>query len=82
MLTEQLRNFSSGTTTTIGKTLGKTGLSPNFFTFLVLVFGIISAYFIYLGSFQWAVLFIILSGLLDGIDGAVAKANNKETKFG
>ncbi|MCX6761137.1 MAG: CDP-alcohol phosphatidyltransferase family protein [Candidatus Nealsonbacteria bacterium] len=82
MLTEQIRNLSSGITTTIGKTIGKTGLSPNFFTFLVLVFGIIAAFFIYFGSLQWAVLFIMLSGLLDGIDGAVAKANNKETKFG
>jgi phosphatidylglycerophosphate synthase len=82
MLTEQLRNFSSGITAIIGKTLGKSGLSPNFFTFLVLISGLIAAYFIYLGFFYWAILFIIISGLLDGIDGAVAKANNKETKFG
>lgn len=82
MFTDQFRSFSSGTTTAIGKTLGKTGLSPNFFTFLVLVFGFIAAYFIYLNSLRWAILFILLSGLFDGIDGAVAKANNKETKFG
>jgi len=82
MLTDQLRNLSSDTVTSIGRTFGKLGFSANFITFLVLFFGLIAAYFIYLGSFYWAVLFIIISGLLDGIDGAVAKANNKETKFG
>ena len=71
-----------GISNKIGEILGKTGLSPNFFTFLVLVFGFIAAYFIYLGSFKWAIVFILISGLMDFVDGAVAKINKKETKFG
>lgn len=82
MFTDQLRSSFSRLTTNIGKGLGKIGISANFVTSLVLIFGFIAAYFIYLGSFAWAIAFIILSGLLDGVDGAVAKANHKETKFG
>jgi len=82
MLTENLRRIFEGFSNIIGKTLGKTGLSPNFFTSLILVFGFIAAYFIYLGSFKIAVLFVLISGLMDFIDGAVAKVNKKETKFG
>jgi len=82
MLTENLREIFRGLSNKIGETLGKTGLSPNFFTFLILVFGFIAAYFIYLGFFKLAILFILISGLMDFIDGAVAKVNKKETRFG
>jgi len=82
MLTDQLRKLFSGITTNVGIALGKMGISANFVTFLVLVFGFAAAYFIYLGNFNLAILFVILSGILDGFDGAVAKANHSETKFG
>ena len=82
MFTENLRKIFEGFSNWIGKTLGKTGFSPNFFTFLILVFGFIGAYFIYSGYFKLAIFFILLSGLMDFIDGAVAKINKKETKFG
>lgn len=82
MFTENLREKFKGVSYFIGTTLGKTGLSPNFFTFFILVFGFIGAYFIYRGSFELAILFILLSGLMDFIDGAVAKVNKKQTKFG
>jgi phosphatidylglycerophosphate synthase len=82
MLTDQLRKLFSGLTTSVGKFLGKIGISANFVTSLVLVFGFAAAYFIYIGHFGLALLFVILSGIMDGFDGAVAKANNKETKFG
>ena len=82
MLTENLREVFKKASNKIGDILGKTGLPPNFFTSLILVFGFIAAYFIYLGSFKIAILFILISGLMDFIDGAVAKVNKKETKFG
>ena len=82
MLTENFRKIFEGFSNKTGKILGRTGLSPNFFTFLILVFGFIAAYSIYLGSFKLAIFFILISGLMDFIDGAVAKVNKKETKFG
>lgn len=82
MLTEKLREEFKWLSDKIGEIFGKNGLSPNFFTFLILVFGFIAAYFIYLGYFKLAIFFILISGLMDFIDGAVAKVNKKETKFG
>lgn len=82
MLTEELRRLFSGFTTNVGIKLGGIGVSANFITFLVFIFGIIAAYLIYVGNFSLSILFILLSGLMDGFDGAVAKANHKETKFG
>jgi len=82
MLTDQLRKYFLKTTDSFGKVLGKIGITANFITFLVLITGFVAAYFIYSSSFYLAVLFIIISGLLDAVDGAVAKANNQETKFG
>ncbi len=82
MLTENFRKKFKGVSIKIGETLGKTGLSPNFFTFFVLVFGFVGAYFIFKGYFKLAIFFILISGFLDFVDGAVAKVNKKETKFG
>jgi phosphatidylglycerophosphate synthase len=82
MLTDELRKLTSGTTTSVGKSLGSMGVSANLITFLVLVTGFLAAYYIYLGLFNLAFVFVLISGILDGLDGAVAKANKKETKFG
>ncbi len=82
MLTDELRGLTSNLTKSIGKTVGGWGISANFVTAMVLATGFIAAYYIYVGMLGWALLFVIVSGLLDGVDGAVAKANNKDTKFG
>jgi len=82
MLTANFREALKGISNKVGKTLGEKNIPPHFFTFLVLVFGLIAAYFIYLGFFRVAVVLILISGLMDFLDGAVAKANSKETKFG
>jgi phosphatidylglycerophosphate synthase len=82
MFTDQLRSLFSGVTTNVGKFLGSIGVSANMVTFMVLVTGFIAAYYIYIGSFGLALIFVLVSGILDGFDGAVAKANKKETKFG
>lgn len=82
MLTDELRSSSSNLTNSIGKALGGIGVSANMVTFLVLVSGFTAAYYMYLGLFNSAIVLVLISGLLDGIDGAVAKANKTETKFG
>ena len=82
MLTDELRKMTSGLTTSIGKSLGGMGVSANMVTFLVLVTGLIAAYYIYMEEFVLAFVLVLLSGIFDGFDGAVAKANHKETKFG
>lgn len=82
MLTDELRKITSSLTNSVGKTLGSIGIGANFVTLLVLISGLIAAYFIYSQKFEWAIIFVLLSGLFDGLDGAVAKANKKETLFG
>ncbi len=62
--------------------LVKLGISPMFFTFMGLIFSLISAWFFYLEDFLLAAVFLILSGLSDVIDGQVARAANKTSKLG
>lgn len=55
---------------------------PNFYSYLTLLTGFIAAYFILIGSFILGIAFILLSGFMDLLDGAVARATNKVTKWG
>lgn len=65
-----------------GKLFSAIPLSPNQITVLALVFAIIAAYFAYLGQPIAALLFFIIAGATDAIDGAVARARNEVTARG
>lgn len=57
-------------------------LNPNFFTTIGFVLSIISAYFFAVGSLRLGGLVILLAGTFDIVDGQVARATNRVTKFG
>jgi archaetidylinositol phosphate synthase len=57
-------------------------INPNYLTILGLVIAILSAYMFATGSLLWGGALIALSGLLDIIDGAVARSNSSTTPFG
>jgi CDP-diacylglycerol---serine O-phosphatidyltransferase len=57
-------------------------LVPNFFTLLSLCAGITAIRMAIEGKFAIAVLFIVLAGLIDGIDGRVARALKAQSRFG
>jgi len=84
-LLDRLRNAIAPMVMAVGRGLGKTGLPPNFWTFLGLIVsavaGLIYAGYIGGGTIL-AGLVLLLGGALDIIDGAVAKATNKVTKSG
>ncbi len=82
MLGERLRVLTAGLTQTIGTQLGKTGLSPNFFTWLGFLAVVGDAVLIALGYLQLAGALLIFSLLLDSLDGAVARATNQISAFG
>jgi archaetidylinositol phosphate synthase len=82
MLARKLRKHTKNLVNSIGKLIAKTKLSPNFFSLLSVVFAFITAYFIIKNSYLMAALFLLLTGLLDAIDGAVARASKKATLFG
>ncbi|MDZ7341080.1 MAG: CDP-alcohol phosphatidyltransferase family protein [candidate division KSB1 bacterium] len=60
----------------------KRNLNPNHFTTLGLVISIISAYFFAIGKLWLAGVLMLLAGTFDIIDGKVARATNRVTKFG
>jgi CDP-diacylglycerol--glycerol-3-phosphate 3-phosphatidyltransferase len=58
------------------------GANPNMFTTIGFLVSIFAAYFAAKGSFRIASLILLLSGICDTIDGKVARASGKTTKFG
>ena len=66
----------------IAASLFRLGLSANFLTALGLFFAGLSAFLIYRGSWVWGAGVLLLSGLLDLLDGAVARAAGQQTSFG
>ncbi len=57
-------------------------INPNFFTTIGFVLSIISAYMFATGSLRMAGALVLLAGTFDIIDGRVARATNRVTKFG
>jgi len=62
--------------------LAKIGVKPNHLTIFGLVFGFLCAYFIYLEKFIISAVFLILSALMDVLDGALARNRRLMTEFG
>lgn len=59
-----------------------TGINPNTLTIFGLLISLISAVFFARREVLIAGVFLLLSGFLDALDGAVARENNRTTRFG
>ncbi len=66
----------------VGRALGKTGITPNMITVFSLIMAAITAYIFYLGDLLLGTLFIVLTAFVDMLDGAIARATGKASKFG
>jgi CDP-diacylglycerol--glycerol-3-phosphate 3-phosphatidyltransferase/archaetidylinositol phosphate synthase len=66
----------------VGKTLAKFGFSPNSMTITSLFVAIISGYVYTLRMPTEAALLIILTGVIDMFDGAIARTTGRVTNFG
>jgi len=66
----------------VGKILAGSGLTPNMITIISLVTSILSFWFYYQKSLILGAFFIVLTGVIDMLDGAVARAAGKATRFG
>ena len=82
MLSERLRALTADLMRTVGTTLGRTGLSPSFFTVLGFVAVAADSVLIAAGYLQLAGVLLIASLLLDSLDGAVARATGRVSAFG
>jgi len=66
----------------IGKTLGKLPITPNQWTSLSVVFALVGKYFIVTLNFVIALIMFFFAGILDFVDGSVARAKNMSSKTG
>ncbi len=57
-------------------------LNPNHFTTFSLAISVISAIAFGRGNLRWGGILLLLGGLFDMIDGAVARSSNRVTRFG
>jgi len=57
-------------------------IHPNVLTFLGLVINIAAAFLFARGRFRWAAAVVIGAGLFDMVDGRVARATDRVTRFG
>src|SRR6185312_3663312 len=57
-------------------------IHPNVLTFLGLVINILAAWMFAQGKFFWAGIVVIGAGLFDMVDGRVARATDRVTRFG
>lgn len=60
----------------------KFDLNPNWLTTLSLLLCLIASFYFARGSFRWAAFLLMIGGVFDMIDGQVARASNRVTRFG
>ena len=66
----------------VGRALSKTGLSPNALTLIATFISFLSGVAFYMRLLYLGVLLILVTGFFDMLDGAVARATGKATRFG
>ncbi len=81
MLDSSMRKIIDAPLNRAGKWLAKAGISANGVTLAGLILGLIAALFIALHAYTLGLIFLLLSRIADGLDGAVARATQK-TDFG
>lgn len=79
MLNDKLRPQTNKFTSKIGE---KIDINPNIVTLIGLSISIFSGVLFASGNLVAGALFIIISGVCDIIDGAIARSQNRKTKFG
>ena len=82
MLDSKIRGLWERVMGPVGRAIGRTSVSPNLVTMIGVVVQVGVAALILDGRLLAAGLVAILSGLLDAVDGAVARSMQATTKFG
>ena len=67
----------------IAKGLIRIGVTPNLATIIMLSFSVVSFIsLVFLGNLLFFSIFVFITGIMDGCDGAIARLTGKSTKFG
>jgi CDP-diacylglycerol--glycerol-3-phosphate 3-phosphatidyltransferase len=81
-LADTRRNLAHRITSPIVGILSKSAITPNALTFVNLALSIGAAYAIATGHFLLGGVLVVVSGLFDLLDGALARLTRQATKFG
>jgi len=76
------RNLAYRITGPVVRILSKSRITPNALTFINLALNIIAAYVIAVGYFLLGGVLVLVAGLFDLLDGALARFTEQTTKFG
>lgn len=82
LLPDWLKNFYLNMLTPVVKFFIELKINPNLFTTVGFFVSVVSAYCFGIGELRLAGVLVLLSGTFDIIDGRVARATNRVTKFG
>ncbi|MBM3675724.1 MAG: CDP-alcohol phosphatidyltransferase family protein [Actinobacteria bacterium] len=82
MLDGRMRDTVSRGFAPLGRALGRLGLGPDLLTVVGLLVSVATAVLIGTGHLGWALLGLIVSGLVDLLDGAVARNSGKASPRG
>jgi phosphatidylglycerophosphate synthase len=82
MLSARFRRYSDLIALPLGGAVAGTGVSPNVLTLAGLLLSVGAAGAFAYGNLVYAFILLALASLFDVLDGAVAKATGKVTKFG
>ena len=66
----------------VGKLFGALPLTPNQYTYLSGIFALVGLWYMIQENLVWAIIFFLIAGGLDFVDGAVARAKNMSSKVG
>jgi CDP-diacylglycerol--serine O-phosphatidyltransferase len=64
------------------KQYGEIYLVPSFFSLSNVFFGLLSVVFCFQGRYSWAAFWIIMSAVMDGLDGVIARSAGAQSEFG
>ena len=81
-LTDIRRNLAYRITNPIVEVMSKSGIRPNALTLINLALNIVAAYVIAMSHFLLGGVLVLVSGLFDLLDGALARFTKQSTKFG
>ncbi len=76
------RNIAYRITGPVIRILSKSGITPNTLTLINLALNIIAAYVITVGYFLPGGVLVLVAGLFDLLDGALARSTKQATRFG
>jgi phosphatidylglycerophosphate synthase len=82
MLGNKLRKPTEIIFKKIAKLFLKSNINPNLITLISIITVLLAAYFIINKNYFYALIFIVLTGITDIIDGSFARLTNRVTKFG